>query len=132
MSRPRKPTAVLEASGAFVHDPQRRRPPSPMCKGPLRDAPMHLGQRERDIWAEIAATLPEGLAGDADSCAFEILVCLFSQFRHERETMMGSLISQMTSLFSKFGLDPASRARLHAPTRSAEDPLESFLKGRTQ
>jgi hypothetical protein len=93
---------------------------------------MHLGERERDIWAEIAATLPEGLAGDADTCAFEILVCLFAEFRHNRATMKGTAVSQMTSLFSKFGLDPASRAKLHAPTRTAEDPLESFLKGRTQ
>jgi len=91
---------------------------------------MHLGERERDIWAEIAATLPDGLAGDADTCAFEILVCLFAQFRHNRGTMMGSLISQMTSLFSKFGLDPASRAKLHAPTRAAEDPLADFLEER--
>jgi phage terminase small subunit len=129
MSRPRKPSAVLEASGAYVHDPQRRRPQAPMCKAPLGHAPLHLGEQERAIWAEIASTLPEGLAGDADTVAFEVLVCLFSQFRHNRGTMLGSLVAQLTSLFSKFGLDPASRARLHAPAANELDPLESFLKG---
>jgi hypothetical protein len=93
---------------------------------------MHLDEQERAIWAEVAATIPEGVAGDADSVAYEVLVCLFTQFRHNRGGMTGSLVAQMTSLFSKFGLDPASRARLNAPVIAEDDPLEAFLKRRPQ
>ena len=81
---------------------------------------------------EIAFHLPPGVAGNSDSAAFEILVCLMEQFRHNRGGMSGSLVSLLLNLMGKFGLTPADRAKITIPAAEEKDALETFLNGRTQ
>src|SRR6266536_2460177 len=100
--RTRKPTAILEASGAFIKDPQRRRPPEPVPTAPLGGPPVHLDEREQAIWRELAAILPPGVAGNTDRPTFELVSCLLAQFRHFRGTMSGSKQSLLANLLGKF------------------------------
>jgi hypothetical protein len=129
MPGPRKPTAILEATGAYIKNPQRRRPPEPRPVGPLGTAPEHLGDREKTIWDELSSLLPPGVAGSCDEPAFEVIVCLLSQFRHNRSTMSGSLLMQLSNLLGKFGMTPSSRASLSIPPTNQADPLQDFLHG---
>lgn len=52
--RPRKPTALLELSGAFKHDPQRKRPGEPKELRPLGDPPARLSLEAVPYWHELA------------------------------------------------------------------------------
>jgi len=126
LPRPRKPTAVLEASGAFINHPNRKRPHEPKPDGVLGDPPQHLSQSERVLWFEIATEIPSGVATNADRPAFEILVCLFNQFRQSRR-ITGAELSQLTGLFGRFGMTPADRSKVKVSNDNAQDPLEAFL-----
>jgi hypothetical protein len=128
MSRPRKPTAILEASGAFIKDPQRRRPYEPRATTPLGSPPERLEAREQEIWYEIAAQLAKGVGTGADRPAFEVLVCLMAMFRHERGKMNTALVSVLISLLGKFGLTPADRSKISVPPDDEPDTLEEFLQ----
>ena len=132
MSRPRKPTAVLEASGAFVHDPQRRRAPEPAPTGPLGGPPDHLDDHEKGVWHEFAALLPDKVAWNADRPSFELAVCLMAQFRHHRGAMTGSQQTLLASLLGRFGMSPVDRLKISIPASGELDPLEEFLQRRTQ
>jgi hypothetical protein len=126
MARPRKPTAVLEASGAFINHPNRKRPHEPKPVGELGDPPETLSQTERLLWLEIAADLPPGVGTNADRKSFEIMVCLMNQFRQSRR-ITGAELSQLTGLFGRFGMTPADRSKVKVSNDNAQDPLEAFL-----
>jgi hypothetical protein len=63
MTRPRKPTAVLEQGGAFVKDPQRKRARQnePKPSGPIGDPPDHLDREEIQAWQYLASILLPGI-----------------------------------------------------------------------
>jgi hypothetical protein len=125
VSRPRKPTAVLEASGAFLKNPQRKRPAEPQPSGVLGDPPPHLEREETLTWHELAANIPPGVATNADRHTFEMLVCLMVGFRHRR--LNGAELSQLTALSGRFGMTPADRSKVKVANDNAQDPLEAFL-----
>ncbi len=84
MARPRKPTAILETSGAFIKNPQRRRPTEPKPTGELGNPPGRLEREEVAMWHEMAAVLPPGVAKNSDRPSFEMMVCLMVGFTRKR------------------------------------------------
>src|SRR5271155_4947919 len=62
----RKPSAILEASGAFGKNPNRRRPHEPRSNQPVGDPPAYLSPTEREIWAAIVFDCPAGVLTAAD------------------------------------------------------------------
>jgi hypothetical protein len=54
----RKPTRLLEISGAFKKDPQRRRNHEPIPSGPLGDPPGFLPEPVKACWRELNAMIP--------------------------------------------------------------------------
>jgi len=136
MPERRKPTAILERSGAFAKNPQRKRARAnePIPR-PFGNCPAHLSSTDKKIWAELFAKLQPGVAGDSDEMAFEVLVCLVGNFRHREKLQLPQVIgevSQMNLLFSKFGMTPADRSRVTgSPDDRASDPLESIRRAKT-
>src|SRR4051812_5446681 len=74
MARHRLPTELLERSGAFDHDPQRReaRSDEPLPSGPLGDPPEYFSAAQKAIWHELAEQVPEGVLTIADRILVEI------------------------------------------------------------
>ncbi len=111
MVRPRKPTKLLEAKGAFKANPQRSRPNEPDGKGAFPSKPpKHLALSCVDAWLEIVSIVPAGVLTGSDSIAVEISATLLSEFR-----LGGMPISRITRLvqeLGKLGLDPSGRAKL--------------------
>lgn len=72
MGRPRKPTRVLELSGAFKKNPQRRREREgePEANEPLGDPPDRLDEAERARWIELSRDYT--WLGRADRVALEM------------------------------------------------------------
>jgi hypothetical protein len=127
MSRPRKPTATLEETGAFIKHPERKRQRSaePIPTAPLGEPPLHLGTAEKVIWLELSEIIPPNVAKNSDRFAVEMLVSLMATFRSGRASV--GEMSQLASLLGRMGLTPADRSRIKTTNDQTQDPLESFL-----
>ena len=86
MGRSRKPTAVLDATGAFAKNPQRKaaRENEPEPNGPIGDAPDYFNQTELSIWDEYVDEAPAGVLTKGDRKTLELAVRLTAKARFER------------------------------------------------
>jgi phage terminase small subunit len=121
MGRNKTPTAILEAKGAFLINPQRSRPNEPKSDRLLGSPPKYLSKEQKKIWKETAKRLPPGVALESDRDAFEMMVRLTHQMRGGLP-MMAAERSTLISLWSRFAMTPADRSRV-----SVEKPSESKL-----
>jgi hypothetical protein len=110
MARPRKPTNVLDLSGAYKKNPQRRRPNEPKPEWGIGKAPRSLTPRQQAIWREIVK-----------HCAPEVLTCQ-GRFTLEIICMGVDTVRQGTASpadsdrvfkqLGKFGLTPGERSNV--------------------
>lgn len=130
MARPRKPTNVLELSGAFRKNPQRRRE-DPAVELGLGPAPDYFDAGERAVWAEIEESAPEGVLARSDRLCVEMLVPLVLQLRR-REAMKAAERQFMLSTLTRLGCTPADRSRVAQPAEREETgDLFDFLAATT-
>lgn len=128
MPRPRKPTNILEFSGAYKKNPQRAgaRANEPKPNGPLGDPPAHFKEPEREIWNEIAAELHPGTACRADRGDFEQLCIMAAKVRAQYAAggpmaVDEKAVAACNRLRTAFGLNPAARSRVAA---AKQDPAK--------
>src|SRR5579862_3948556 len=72
MARPRKPTAILELSGAFKEHPDRRRPTEPVDSRELGEPPARLPAAAQKYWQELAGMCVHGVLKYSDRWCVEI------------------------------------------------------------
>lgn len=138
MGRPRTPTNVLEARGAFKKNPQRMRNREPEPITELGEPPAHLFPLERAAWEEIAAIAHAGMFCAADRLAVEQAAMLLGQAR-ETVTHPDGTISRaglrsgdrglLLSLFARFGMTPADRSKVEVPKAPVVNPF-TLLRNR--
>ena len=118
MPRPRKSTATLEASGAFKHNPDRRRTvdTEPTSSEPIGDAPSCLTEAQKECWNEIVANAQNGVLTKADRVAVELTARLMAKMRDGTAT--GTENNTLLALTSRFGATPADRNRVTVPVSS--------------
>jgi phage terminase small subunit len=121
MPAPRKPTALLRASGAIAHDPQRYRDRAaePKPTGQLGNAPKHFGAIAKKIWRELAQIAPPDILTNADRWTVELLVTLMAKLR--TGTISTGETSQLTILLGKLGMNPADRSKVQIATKPDPD-----------
>jgi hypothetical protein len=137
MPRNPTPTSVLEAKGAFEHDPQRRRH-EPECSGELGDPPTSFDAEESQAWMDVSRMAPIGVLKNADRLLVEVLARLIARNRRKDET--GRLVDPLTaseqsliiSGLSQMGLTPVGRAKLASKTAPEKPPDDNFAKFRKQ
>jgi hypothetical protein len=76
MGRTHTPTAILEAKGSFIHNPQLKRPNEPRTSKPLGPPLKWLSPDEKVVWKDLAKQALPGVLMFSDRAAFEMLVCL--------------------------------------------------------
>lgn len=111
MARPRTPTNVLDARGAFRKDPQRKRE-DPETVGDLGKPPAHLTAEAADCWKEIAKLAPRGVLTGSDRLSVEVASNLMSQFRLNPVEFPAAKLVRLEALLGKFGMTPADRAKV--------------------
>jgi phage terminase small subunit len=130
MPRPRKPTAELEARGAFVKDPQRAegRADAPEPEGEIGDPPEYLSNQAIPIWHQLKAELLSGVCGKSDRDAFALLCELAFEIRAGSRD--SKIITQYIKLLGLFGMTPADRSRLKSdkPKKEAPNPFAALLQ----
>ncbi|MGA4634530.1 hypothetical protein ACPA5B_11680 [Pseudomonas solani] len=111
MARPRKPTNVLELTGAFKKNPNRTREDA-QTAGALSAPPDHLNGGALHAWKEIAAFAPLDVLTDSDRLALEIAAQLLFQFRENPVEFPATKLVRLEALLGKFGMTPADRAKV--------------------
>lgn len=125
MGRNRTPSAILDAKGAFIANPQRRRTKEPQGTLGIGVAPRRLTDEEKAVWKELADDMPDGVLQRSDRNMFELLVVLTVKFR-SREPMMAAEQALMVSLASRFAMTPADRSKVEVES-APESKLSQFL-----
>ena len=118
MPRPTKPTAVLEQTGAFRHDPQRARvrKHEPQPKGPLGPAPKHLNKGQQACWRELSRIAPPRVLTVSDRWLVEITARLMAKLRNPRaRNLTASEMTQLTNCLARMGLTPTDRTKVSVP-----------------
>jgi hypothetical protein len=124
MSRPRKPTAVLELNGAFQHDPQRKeaRANEPDGVGELGSPPTWMTDEEKKIWRKYKKTAPWLTASDelAYIAVVKLTVKIWSG------TAKSADFSSYKALLSSLGLTAADRSKVNAAPKKTEQPHDEW------
>jgi phage terminase small subunit len=129
MGRPHIPTAILDAKGSFIHNPQLKRPNEPKTTKPLGPAPKWLSPEEKIVWKDLAKQALPGVLMFSDRNMFELLVHMTAKFR-AREHMTTSDLALMLHISSHFAMTPSDRAKVQVE-QPKESKLSKFLKHNT-
>ena len=111
MARPRTPTNVLELSGAFKRNPQRKRQDAE-TSGPLGKASAHINGAVLNAWNEIVKSAPREVLTGSDALAIEVAANLLAQFRNDPIEFPAAKLVRLEALLGKFGMTPADRAKV--------------------
>lgn len=123
--RPRKPSNILELSGAFKHNPNRARPNEPKPEGTLNlRAPVHMTQGMKKCWKEIVKVAPAGVLTSADGPLVEMACALLAEFRSDPMDMPIARMARLHALLRSMGMDPSGRASLVVPNQKT-NPFEA-------
>lgn len=120
MARPRKPTAVLELTGAFQHNPDRGRDRAnePQPTGSLGEPPARwYGEKfdlEREVWRDLEAEVPPNVLTNSDRQAVEVYCRHMAKFRRG-DDLKGHELKAILYLQGRFGMTPSDRSKISVP-----------------
>jgi hypothetical protein len=66
MGRNHTPSAILDAKGSYIHNPQLKRPNEPIASRPLGGPPKWLSLEEKVVWRDVAKQVLPGVAFNSD------------------------------------------------------------------
>lgn len=111
MARPRKPTNVLELTGAFKKDPQRRRRDADPA-GELTAPPAHINGAVLNAWNDVVKFAPLEVLTESDRLSVELAANLLAQFRNDPIEFPAAKLARLEALLGKFGMTPADRSKV--------------------
>ena len=133
MARNRTPSAILDARGAFLQNPQRARKNEPTTDRPISASPPAylrdcLSDEEKKVWKLLVKQALPGVLCESDTTLFLSMVRLTAKLYYNPPLMVGE-IAQLTSLGSKFAMSPADRSKVTVE-KPAQSSLSKFLEQR--
>lgn len=127
MARPRTPTKILEARGAFKKDPQRKRN-EPVVTTPLGSPPDWFDRNQADAWGELVSRVPPGIATSADWPVMCQCAVMFAKFVSSPTEFTAAEHGRLSALLGKFGFSPSDRASLGVEKPKDENPFDKFIR----
>ena len=127
MGRPRKPTSILELTGAFDKDPKRAelRVNEPIPSPDVGDAPPYFNDYLRAIWDEIMENAAPGVIKRSDRLALEAWCLIIAQIRCG--IAQAPIYAQHKAYAQQFGMTPAARSMVQVPV---DDNGNEFSRAR--
>jgi hypothetical protein len=128
MGRPPKPTQVLEMSGAFKKNPQRKkaRATEPVIDTLLGKPPGYFTDEQRAAWVEIVQCAAEGVLTGSDSVIVEMaareLVNYRTGFCNSSDKML------LMSILARLGFSPADRSKVQIPQKAQQSKWSRHAK----
>lgn len=124
MPRPRKPTALLELSGAFRKNPRRRaeRGAEPVPEGDVGAPDRNLPANVAACWREIVASAAPGVLTRADKIAVRSAARLM--VLENKGKIKSGERQLLHRLLAEFGMTPRGRLYVKAPPPKTEKDNE--------
>jgi hypothetical protein len=120
----RKLSNVLDLSGAFKHNPARRRVDPPTHK-PIGRPPKLGPITFEQAWKYIVKCAPRNiLADDRDRLWIEVAAHLLVQFRADPAAMHPAKLSRLTAMLASLGMSPADASRVAAAPVKARNEFD--------
>lgn len=132
MARPRTPTRILEARGAFIAHPERKasRAHEPRPTTSVGNPPAYFSKAEKAIWHEVCSLIPAGVAFFPDRLLVEKCALLVSKQRKRKSKGVDD--SHLLQCLVQLGMTPAARSKVsvvHPDLPLASDgKLNQFAK----
>jgi hypothetical protein len=127
MPKPRTPSAVLEARGAFDKDPGRRRED---FEAGVFDAkpPTYFKAHQKAVWNEIVCALPASVLQATDRMAVELAARLIAQFRKlDDADVTSAQVAQIRTALAVLGMTPADRSRVSNKKQTPSNPFAEMV-----
>jgi len=112
LPRPRKPTELLELTGAFAKNPSRTRPVGAKSEHGLGEPPAHLLAEEAACWHEVVGNSAANVLTSADRVLVEMVARLLARSRVE--WLKGAEWALMLQCLVRLGWTPADRSKVAA------------------
>ena len=136
MSRPRIPTAILDAKGSLLHHPELRDSGEPSGRQMSKSVPKNFAcvescpeecphVEQRKLWKELMRMMAPGVALSSDRWAVIHLVTLEAKSRAGLTSNSEEM--RLLHYLDRLGLNPASRSKVSIPAPK-ESALQKFLK----
>lgn len=127
MPKPRTPSAVLEARGAFAHNPDRKR--EDFQSGEFdKSAPAYFSPDQVVVWDEIVCLLPPSVLQATDRLAVELTARLVARFRSQDDADVSmAQVAQIRTALASLGMTPADRSRVGAIKPPAVNPFLALV-----
>lgn len=127
MGRPRTPSNILDARGAFDKNPNRRRVDEPEPNGEIGEPPKRFSAAELLAWSEIVSTCAAGVFCKSDRLAVEVAAVLLAMFRADPAGIPAAKLARLDSLMARFGMTPSDRSKVSAPKAPAVNPFAALV-----
>jgi phage terminase small subunit len=129
MAKPRTPSTVLEARGAFDKDPSRRREDFEAGEFDPKP-PTYFKAHQKAVWNEIVGVLPATVLQATDRMAVELAARLIAQFRKQDDAEVTSAqVAQIRTALAVLGMTPADRSRVSAKKQIPSNPFLDMMGG---
>ncbi len=130
MGRNRKPTAVLQLTGALERNPGRYhdRKTEPRLLDELGEPPKRLTEQQKEAWNEISDNCPCGVLTKADRHSLEMAAVLLAEFWANGAQMQGTHLSLLNTLLAKMGMNPSDRSRVTVPQPKKKNPFTKHVR----
>ena len=114
MARPKTPTSILDAKGAYKKNPSRKQSGEPKPRMGIGSAPTvtNASVEFASVWDEVVGMVCPGVLGNSDRIALEAMCHLLIQFRLDPLDFPATKLSRLEALLGKFGMTPADRAKI--------------------
>ena len=109
-----KPTALHEASGSYVKNPQRKKKGEPQPRAGIGPARPEPSRDYADVWDELVDSICPGVLGNSDRIWLEITTRLLCEYRQDPTGMSSAKINQLQKGLSHLGMSPVDRTRITA------------------
>ena len=127
MAKPRTPSAVLAARGAFDKNPSRAR--QDFDSGVFdKTAPEYFNGDQVAVWNELIGLLPDGVLQATDRMAVELTARLIARFRAlDDDKVNMAQVAQIRTALASLGMTPADRSKVSGKKKQTENPFLALV-----
>jgi len=116
MPRPRKPSNILEMTGAYKKNPQRKRPNKPKAKrGISIDPPETFEPDQKQAWKDIIERCPDKVLMNSDELTVEMASVMLARFRQDGAQTPSHILTRLDIILDRMGMTPSGREKLTVP-----------------
>lgn len=127
----RKPTSILELSGAFKINPSRgrARENEPETDDELGDAPEHLSAEVRACWDEIVKYSHKGTLSSNDRILVEHGARLLQRLRASNWQVDPKIYIRFEAFLARMGMTPVDRSKVSVlKKKKVDDGTDEFAR----